>query len=120
MIYLILGLVIFFAIHLVTMLAPKWREAKIASLGENKWKGIYSIASLVGFVLIIWGYSLARPDAVELFTPPNWAPHLAIALMAVAFIFMMAGNLPAGRIKQAVKHPFVLSIKDLGICSSAR
>jgi uncharacterized membrane protein len=111
MTYLILGLAVFFAIHLVTMLAPQWREAKIASLGENKWKGIYTVASLIGFVLIIWGYGLARPDAAELFTPPDWAPHLVMVLMAIAFVLMMAGNLPTGRIKQAVKHPFILSIK---------
>ncbi|MCP4184620.1 MAG: NnrU family protein [Hyphomicrobiales bacterium] len=110
MIYLILGLVAFFPIHLLTMLAPQWREARIASMGENKWKGIYSVASTIGFVLIVWGYSLARPDATELFTPPSWAPHLVIGLMAIAFILMMAGSLPAGRTKQAVKHPFVLSI----------
>ncbi len=111
MLFLIAGLVIFFAIHLVTMVAPQWREAKIASVGENKWKGLYSLSSMVGFVLIIWGYSKARPDALELFTPPDWGPHLALLLMAIAFVLMMAGNLPAGKIKQAVKHPFILAIK---------
>ncbi len=110
MLYLIAGLVIFFAIHLTTMIAPQWREARIASMGENRWKGLYSLSSMVGMVLIVWGYSKARPDAPELFTPPAWAPHLVILLMAIAFILMMAGNLPAGRIKQAVKHPFILAI----------
>jgi uncharacterized membrane protein len=80
-------------------------------MGEGKWKGLYSLISLIGLVAIIWGYGEARPGAMQLFTPPSWAPHLAILLMAIAFILMMAANLPTGRIKQAVKHPFLASIK---------
>lgn len=111
MLYLILGLVIFFAIHFVRMFAPEWRNAKLKSMGEGKWKGIYSLISLVGLVVIVWGFGQARVDATQLFTPPAWAPHLAIALMAIAFILMMAGNLPTGKIKQVVKHPFLASVK---------
>lgn len=111
MIYLILGLAVFFASHLVKIIAPQWRENTIASIGENKWKGLYSVVSLVGLALLIWGFAQARPDAPDLFTPTDWGPHLALLLMAIAFILMMAGNLPTGKIKQAVKHPFVTSIK---------
>ena len=111
MIYLVAGLVVFFAIHAVNIFTPQWRAAKIASMGEQKWKGLYSIASAVGLVLIIWGYSQARPDAPILFDPPSWAPHLASLLMAISLIFLVAFMLPAGKIKQAVKHPFLLAIK---------
>jgi uncharacterized membrane protein len=111
MMYLIIGLLAFFPIHLLRVVAPQWREAKIASMGEKKWRGIYSVISTVGLVLLIWGFVQARGDAPILFDPPTWAAHLALLLMAVAFIAMMAANLPAGKIKQAVKHPFVLSIK---------
>ena len=111
MIYLVIGLIFFFAIHLIRILAPQWREARIAAMGENKWKGMYTIASLLSLVLLIWGYAQARYGAPILFTPPDWAPHLVILLMAIALILMMAGNLPAGRITQAVKHPFLTAIK---------
>ena len=111
MLYLILGLVIFIGIHLVRMVAPQWREAKIVAMGEGKWKGLYSLVSFASLGLIVWGYSIARPAAQQIFTPPTWAPHLVMLLMAIAFILMMAGNLPTGRIKQAVKHPFIASIK---------
>jgi uncharacterized membrane protein len=111
MIYLILGLVVFFAGHLVRIVAPQWRVNTIASIGEKKWKGLYSVASLAGLALLIWGFTQARPDAPDLFTPPDWGSHVALSLMAIAFILMMAGNLPTGKIKQAVKHPFVTSVK---------
>ena len=111
MLYLIIGLAIFFAIHLVQMLAPEWRLAKISSMGEGKWKGLYSLVSLVGLVAIVWGFGLARPDAAQLFTPPSWGSHVALVLMAIAFVLMMASNLPTGKIKQAVKHPLLASIK---------
>ena len=111
MMYLIIGLIAFFSLHLVRIVAPQWREDKIAAIGEAKWKGIYSVVSILGVILLIWGYGRARGEAPNLFNPPDWAPHLVSLLMAVAFILMMAGNLPAGKIKQAVKHPFLLSIK---------
>ncbi len=111
MLYLILGLAIFFAIHTVRMLAPQWRNEKIENMGEGKWKGIYSLVSLIGLVVIIWGYDQARPDAMQLFIPPSWAPHLALLLMAISLVLMMAANLPTGRIKQALKHPFLASVK---------
>ena len=111
MIYLVTGLVIFFAIHAVNIIAPQWREAKIASMGEQKWRGLYSIVSAVGFILLIWGYSEARTDAPILFDPPSWAPHLASLLMAIALILLVAYMLPAGKIKQAIKHPFLAAVK---------
>jgi uncharacterized membrane protein len=111
MVYLIIGLAAFFSVHLVRIVAPQWREAIIASMGEGKWKGIYTVISVLGLVLLIWGFGQARADAPILFTPPVWASHLALLLMAIAFILMMAGNLATGKIKQAVKHPFLASIK---------
>ena len=60
---LLLGLILFLAIHSVRILAPDWRNARIAAMGLNAWKGLYSAASLVGLILIIWGYALARPEA---------------------------------------------------------
>ena len=107
----IFGLAIFFALHLVRMLAPQWRQAKIAQMGENKWKGLYSLVSLVSLGLIIWGYATARPDAPILYSPPKWTSHINMVLMAIAFVLMMAANLPTGKIKQAVKHPFIAAIK---------
>lgn len=111
MVWLLLGLVIFLGIHSVRMVAPDWREARIAAMGEGPWKGVYSLASLAGVVLIVIGFAAARQEAPILYTPPSWLAHVAWLLMALSFIFFAAGQLPAGRISRAVRHPMLLSVK---------
>jgi uncharacterized membrane protein len=48
MLLLILGLVLFLGIHAVSIVAPAWRDSMVARLGEGRWKGAYSLASLAG------------------------------------------------------------------------
>ena len=62
MLILIIGLIVFLGIHSVRIVAPQWRERQVASGGEGRWKVIYSLASLVGLFLIIWGFGLARGE----------------------------------------------------------
>ena len=76
MTYLILGLVIFLGVHSVRIFADGWRTHARASLGELPWKGLYSVLSLIGFGLIVWGFGLARQQPVQL-----WAPPVAIAVV---------------------------------------
>ena len=57
MTYLVLGLVLFLGVHSVRIFADDWRGARIAGLGEGAWKGLYSLLSIAGFVLIVWGYA---------------------------------------------------------------
>ena len=53
MVFLVLGLVLFLGVHSVRIAAPAWADAKKASMGEGAWKGVYSIVSVIGFVLIV-------------------------------------------------------------------
>lgn len=107
---LILGLVLFLGVHSVSIVAPGWRDATQARLGEGPWKGLYSLLSIVGFALIIIGYGLARQSPVVVYTPPAWLRHLALLLLLPAFPLLLAAYLP-GRIKSAAKHPMLLSVK---------
>jgi uncharacterized membrane protein len=111
MLYLILGLVVFLGIHSIRIVAPQWRNAQLASMGEGKWKGLYSIASVIGFILLIWGYSVARPEAAFLYEPPVWMKHVTLTLMLFSFVFLGVSQVPAGRIKAAVRHPMLLAVK---------
>ena len=111
MLVLILGLVLFLGIHSVRIFAADMRLAQIAKGGEQRWKGIYSLVSLAGLVLLIWGYSLARADAAVLYEPPVWMKHVNATLMLLAFIIVATNQRPAGRIKSAVKHPMLVSTK---------
>jgi uncharacterized membrane protein len=108
---LLFGLLLFLAIHSVRIAAPDWRRAQIASMGLNKWKGLYSAASLIGFVLIVWGYALARPEAAFLYEPPVWMKHVTLTLMLFSFVFLAVSQVPAGRIKAWVRHPLLLAVK---------
>ena len=111
---MILGLVIFIGVHSVRIVADDWRTATIARVGEKKWKLFYTVASLAGIVLIVIGYGMARSaGSPELYAPPTWTRHLAILLVAIAFIFLAAGGkaAPANRIRAAVGHPQVVGVK---------
>lgn len=109
--YLILGLLIFLGAHSIRVLAPGWRDAQLARMGENGWKAAYSLVSVLGLGLIIWGFGLARVDSPALWLPPIWTRHLAASLTLPAFILLVAAYLPGSRIKAAVGHPMVAGVK---------
>ncbi len=111
MMYLVLGLVLFIGMHSVRVFADGWRSAQIARLGANGWKGLYSLVSIAGFVLIVWGYGLARQAPVELWSPPLWTRHLASLLTLLAFVLLAAAYVPGTRIKAAIRHPMTVAVK---------
>ncbi|PCE32513.1 NnrU family protein [Burkholderia ubonensis] len=110
MLVLILGLVIFLGVHSIRIVADDWRSAQIARLGEKGWKGGYAIASIVGFVLIVWGYGLARAGASFLWMPPVGVRHLTGVLTALAFVLIAAAYVPGNRIKRLVGHPMLAGV----------
>ena len=108
---LILGLILFLGTHSVRIFADGWRSAQIARRGAGAWKGLYTIVSLLGFALIVWGYGLARAQPTALWAPPLWARHLAALLMIFAFILLAAAYVPSNGIKSWVQHPMLLGVK---------
>jgi uncharacterized membrane protein len=108
---LILGLVLFLGTHSVRIVADDWRGARIARLGLMPWKGIYAVISIIGFVLIVWGYGQARGNPTVLYSPPVWTRHIAALLTVPAFILLVAAYIPGTRIKRAVGHPMVAAVK---------
>ena len=107
---LILGLVLFLGVHSTRILAPAWRTRTIARIGEGPWKGLYSLVSLVGFALLVWGYAQARQQ-MPLWDPPGWTRHLTALLMLPVFPMIVAAYVPRNGIKARLKHPQVLSVK---------
>ncbi len=110
MIWLILGLVLFLGVHSVSIFALDWRNRQLAARGEAAWKGIYTVASLVGFALMVYGYGVARQTPIVLYSPPAFLRHVILLLMLPVFVLLFASNLP-GRIKTATKHPMLLATK---------
>ncbi len=111
MMYLVLGLVIFFGTHLFSAVRSRAPGKNLReTMGEGPYMGLYSLLSIAGFALIVWGYGAARPAPI-LYTPPAFLAHVNLLLMAFAMIFLAAAYLPTGRIKKAVKHPMLLAVK---------
>lgn len=108
---LILGLVIFLGIHSIRIFADHWRTVQIARFGEGPWKIGYTLASITGLVLIIWGFGLARQEPIFVWTPPIAMRHIAALLTAISFILIAAAYAPPNSIKSRVHHPMVLGVK---------
>ena len=108
---LIVGLVLFLGVHSVRIVADGWRSQMLARLGEGAWKGLYSVVSLVGLVLVVWGYGLARQEPVVLWNPPVAMRHAASLVTLVAFILLAAAYVPRNALKAKLHHPMVLGVK---------
>lgn len=108
---LVLGLLLFLGTHSIRIVADGWRAGRVARLGENRWKGLYSLASALGLGLVVWGYGLARAEPLALWTPPGWTRGLAALLNLPAFILIAAAYVPGSRIKAALGHPMVAGVK---------
>ena len=106
---LVVGLIIFLGIHSISIFAPSFRDGMAARLGAGPWRGVYSLISLIGFALLIWGYGLARREPVVLYNPPFWTRYVAAVLMLPVFPLLFAPYFP-GRIKAALKHPMLVAV----------
>jgi uncharacterized membrane protein len=106
---LIIGIVVFLGMHSISIVTPGLRARAVASMGLNRWRGVYSLVSTAGFVLIIYGFDLARRGPVMLYMPPAWIRHVTFVLMLPVFPLLLAAYLP-GRIKTATKHSMLAAV----------
>ncbi len=108
---LIAGLVLFLGVHSVRIFANDWRSAQLAQRGEAVWKLGYSALSIAGFVLIVWGYGLARQSPMVLWPTPRGMNHLAALLTLISFVLLVATYVPRNAIKAKLRHPMILGVK---------
>jgi len=107
---LVLGLILFLGTHCFSMARGR-RAAVIGRIGEGPFKGLYSLLSLAGIVLIAIGYGQYRASGyIPVWDPPVWTRHLALLLVLIAFICVPAAYLP-GHIKHRLKHPMLAGVK---------
>jgi uncharacterized membrane protein len=111
MVYLLAGLAIFLGVHSVRVFADGWRNQMRDKLGVQTYRGLYSLLSLAGFVLIVWGFGIARQTPVQLWMPPVGMRHLAALLTLVAFVLLASAYVPDNMIKARVHHPMVAGVK---------
>lgn len=107
---MIAGLALFFVAHTFTTLRPQ-RAALIARVGEAPYKAIYALVSLIGLVLIAWGFARYRAAGmIAIWDPPGWLRHVNNLLLWPALVCIAAAYIP-GNIKRVLKHPMLVGIK---------
>ena len=112
MLVLVIGLVLFFAIHLVPA-QVELRNGLVSRFGENGYKAIFAVVSLLGLTLIVVGFAKLQMHPgknPQLWVPPMWTRHIAVALMLPAMIALVAAYVPS-RIHTMLKHPMLVAIK---------
>lgn len=104
---LVLGLVLFLGIHLLPVLTGV-RNVLFARMGEKGYKGMFSIVSALGLVLIVIGYARA-PSEPRLFNPVPAAILAAPLAMIVSFVLLASANMRT-HIRRTLKHPMLIGV----------
>ena len=104
--FLILGIVLFFAMHLVPAV-PSLRGRLISVLGELGYKAAYSLVSLAGLVLMVYGFSQAPIELV--YVPPAWGRDVVFVIMALSFVLLTAGDMKSN-LKRFTRHPMLWGV----------
>ncbi len=104
------GLVIFLGIHSTSILNDPWRNRMVNKIGEWPWKGFYSLVSIFGFIVIVWGYKVTHNDSSLIYNPSISLQYLSLFLLLPVFPLLIAAYFP-GRIKKVIKHPMLLATK---------
>lgn len=108
--YLLAGLILFLGVHSVRLLADDWRTRVRNAWGARTWRATYSLLSLAGLGLIVWGFGLVRQAPVQLWSPPTGMRHLAALLTLLAFVLLAAAYVPGNQIKAYIHHPMVAGV----------
>lgn len=109
MIFLISGLVLFFAAHFYSAFRSRLPGKDIKQrLGEGAYMGLYSLVSAVGLGLIVYGY-WSTPAMELLYAPPAWTRTVAKVAMLVALVLVVSAYIPANHVGQRLRHPMILA-----------
>ncbi len=99
---LLAGVTLFCVVHLFPALAPASRDNLTFKIGENAYKGVYSLLVLAGLVLIVFGWKSTVPRPV--YTPLLAPGVLPSVLVFVGLVLFFAARL-GGYLKRVLRHP---------------
>jgi uncharacterized membrane protein len=109
---LIIGLALFFLIHLVPTM-PDLRRGLAGRFGETGYKAAFSLISAAALILIVLGYGKLQDAPGKnpvLWIAPLWIRHVVFTLMLPALVLLVAAYVPS-RIRTAVQHPMLAAVK---------
>jgi uncharacterized membrane protein len=111
MLWLVLGLVLFLGPHFMRVFWPAQRDSFIAKWGLNGWKMRYTVLSILGLGLIIWGYGQARATGMQVWLPPAGLKHANSLFTLIAMVLLVSAYVPGNHIKAAIGHPMTVAVK---------
>lgn len=106
---LLVGLVLFFGLHSISIVALPLRDS-LAAKSELGWKLFFGLVSLAGIVLITKGYADLRQTPTYLYVLPAWLSHVTALLLLPVFVLFLAPYFP-GRIKSSIRQPQLTAVK---------
>lgn len=114
----------FLAIHLL-IAGTRLRDAITGTIGEGPYLGLFSLLSIAAIVWLVMAYNGAQAENQALYTPWIGARHLAIPVVAIAFLLAVPGLLmpnptavkqqgaaskPVTGILRVTRHPFLWGV----------
>jgi uncharacterized membrane protein len=108
--YLISGIIIFFAIHIVP--STQLRTMVVSKIGEKQFKAVFSVITVAGLALIIFG--LTEASFQVLWTPPIWARSMLISTMPIVVVLWVVAEIP-NNIRRFIRHPMLIAMVIWGL-----
>lgn len=101
MIWLVIGVLLWSAVHLSPGAAPGLRAAAVRAVGEYPWKGGFAVLILASVAAMAAGWRAHEPTPV--YAPPAGVAVAAAAMFASLFLF--AASALGSNVKRFVRHP---------------
>ena len=99
------GITLFCIVHLFPALAPDSRENLTFKLGENAYRGIFSLLILAGLVMIVFGWKATKPSP---FYVPPLGPGILPSILVLAGLVLFFASQMKGYLKRTLRHPQML------------
>lgn len=112
MTWLVFGVFIWSLTHLFPAMLPDARGRLFERLGENAYKGVYSLCIIFGLVLIVAGWRSVTPTA---FYAPPMAPNPLVSLLVLAALILFAASAIPGNLRRYVRHPQMAAVILWGV-----
>ena len=101
------GLLIFTSAHLRPAASPATRAQLAGKLGENAYRGIFSVIIVASLVLIVFGWKATVPAL--LYVPPAGGGPVISALVFFAFVMFVTSK-ARSNYRRLVRHPQMMAV----------
>jgi uncharacterized membrane protein len=96
------GIILWFVAHSFPAIAPDRRGALVAKLGEQPYRGVFSLVIVLSLVMMVFGWKNATPSAI--YVPPMGPGGVPAILVLLGLVLFFASQMN-GHIKRIIRHP---------------